>query len=432
MKDIARRFNVSAESVLKANGFSETHPTLFPFTTILIPLPAEPSISDTLETTTVSAAKRSKAEKPLKAGIAAVCSFLLLITVILVTVLVLKRKAKIQDSEEMTPKDLLVEIASFERIIKAFSFQELQKATNNFSPKHNIKGSVYRGVFGNQIAAVKKTSINVSKQVNMLSKINHINLTKLYGFCNNQYTLYLVFEYMPMGSLREFLTGEKSKETHSLCNRIQIAIDVAHGLHYLHNFANPKYVHKNINSSNILLDSNLRAKISNFSLARTTDNRNDDNSNTSRIVGSRGYMAPEYVGNGSVSAKVDVYSFGVVIMELVSGKCAVFREGGEDVLLSTVMGAIMEGGDAEMELMCMCDLANEEGGSMECGVEMVKLGLMCVRKDPGSRPSMDEVVSCLVRIYFDLQRSVRRRMVRKPDHYDEMSTDCDGEDGCNV
>lgn len=217
----------------------------------------------------------------------------------------------------------------------------------------------------------------------------------------NQDSLYLVFEYMTMGSLREWLNVERSSESHGFGKRVQIAIDVAHGLHYLHNFIKPMYVHKNINSSNILLDSNMRAKIC---LAGTTT---DSDGFTTRILGEIGYMAPEYVCNGSVTSKVDVYSFGVVMFELVSGKCAVFREGGEEVLLSAAMAAIMEGENAEKEVMCLIDLDN---GSMECALEMVKLGLRCVKQDPVSRPSMDDVVSCLVRIDFDLRKKSNNKI----------------------
>ncbi|KAI3684801.1 hypothetical protein L6452_34027 [Arctium lappa] len=410
VSDLARRFNVTAESVLKANGLSETN-TIFPFTTLLIPLQTEPSSAQTIiqryrPVTLVSSAKRSKEKKPLTVGIAAACSFLAFMA-FLVTVLGVvyrRRKGKAEKSEEMTilPEDLLVEIASFEKIIKVFSFRELQKATENFGPKCMIKGSVYRGVFGNQIVAVKKMGIDVSKQVNMLSKIYHVNLLKLHGFCKHQDSSYLVFEYMTMGSLREWLGRQRSEETHGLHTRVQIAMDVAYGLHYLHNFTKPGYVHKNINSSNILLDSNLRAKISNFSLARTTNNGNDISALT-RIVGTRGFMAPEYVGNGCVTSKVDVYSFGVVMMELISGKEAVVREGGHEVLLSTAIATIMEGENAETELRSITDLANEENGSMEYAMQMVKLSLTCVKQDPASRPTMDEVVSSLVKIQVDLQ-----------------------------
>ncbi|KAJ9559929.1 hypothetical protein OSB04_005089 [Centaurea solstitialis] len=415
--DLARGFNVTAKSVLNANGLSETS-MIFPFTTLLIPLQTEPSSARIVAqryrpVVTVFSAKRSKKKKRLTVGIVAACS-ILVFTVFLVTVLgvvYMRRRGKAEKIEEMTilPKDLLVEIASFEKIVKVFSFRELRKATKNFSPKCKINGSVYRGALGNRIVAVKKTEIDVSKQVNMLSKIYHFNLVKLFGFCKHRDSSYLVFEYMATGSLREWLNGQRSEETHGLRTRVRIAMDVAHGLHYLHNFTKPGYVHNNINSSNILLDSNLRAKISNFSLARTTNNGNDVIALTT-IMGTRGFMAPEYVGIGYVTSKVDVYSFGVVMMELISGKEAVVMEGGHEVLLSTAIATIMEGDDAETELRNITYLANEENGSMEYAMQMVKLSLACVKQDPASRPTMDEVVTSLVKIQVDLQMAhlVRR------------------------
>ncbi|KAJ9560011.1 hypothetical protein OSB04_005171 [Centaurea solstitialis] len=140
-----------------------------------------------------------------------------------------------------------------------------------------------------------------------------------------------------------------------------------------------------------------------------TNNGNDISALT-RIVGTRGFMAPEYVRNGCVTSKVDVYSFGVVLMELISVKEAVVREGGREVLLSTAIATIMEGDDAETELRNVTDLTNEENGSMEYAMQMVKLSLSCVKQDPTSRPTMDEVVTSLVKIQVDLQMAhlVRR------------------------
>nr|XP_043637925.1 protein LYK5-like [Erigeron canadensis] len=412
--NIASRFNVASKSVLNANGMARTSP-FYPFTTLVIPLPTEPSISDRIiqrarPTIPVSLVKRSTSKKLLIFGIAAVCSLLVLTLVITVLGLVYaKIKQNKQATEvtekEMLPEDLLVEIASFERVIKVFSFKELKKSTANFANKHKIKGSVYRGTFGNKTVAVKKIEFDVHKQVNMLSKINHINLLKLYGFCTHKDSWYLVFEYMTMGSLKGWLRRERSEGSHSLCRRVQIAVDVAYGLQYLHNFTKPGYVHGNIKSSNILLDANLRAKISNFSLSSTMGNDREDRvfDLSTMIVGTRGYMAPEYVGNGNITMKVDVYSFGVVMLELITGKYAVVRQGSHEVLLTTAIATIMKGEDAENEIRKMVDLKNEETRSIEYAVQMVKLSLNCVKEDPVSRPSMDEVVSSMVRILVDLK-----------------------------
>ncbi|KAI3762886.1 hypothetical protein L1987_53328 [Smallanthus sonchifolius] len=404
LNHVASKFNITPKSVLTANGITKSN-TLYAFTTILIPLPDEPSISQTViqryKPTTPLPSERSKAKKSTKVGVvAALCSFLVLtvvVTVFGVIYMKIKRKNEGMMEDEVLPADLLAKIARFERVIKVYSFKELQVATQNFDHKRWIKGCVYWGVFGNKILGVKKMGIDVCKQVNMLSKINHINLVKLYGFCKHQDCWYLVFEYMKMGSLREWV-----KETHSLCKRVQIAIDVANGLRYLHDFTKPGYVHNNLNTSNILLDGVERAKISNFSLARMIDDGND-NSVLSRVVGTRGYMAPDYLGNVLITAKVDVYSFGVVLLELITGKDAVFRHGGQEVLLSTTVGAIMEGDNAERELWGWIDLGHEANERMDHAVQVVKLSMKCLKQDPESRPSMDEIVSSLVKIQVDLQ-----------------------------
>lgn len=212
------------------------------------------------------------------------------------------------------PDDLLVEISHVEQGLKVFGWREIKKATENFSCKTRIKGSAYLGSFNGKILAIKKTSHDISKEVNILKKINHFNLIKLHGICKNKGLFYLVYEYMEKGSLKEWLHEKVTTKT--LAQRIQIALDVANGIYYLHNFTKPAYVHKDIKSSNILISSNLRAKVSNFHVARSADT----GKSTSHLIGTVGYMAPEYVETGIVSPKFDVYAFGIVMMELIQGK----------------------------------------------------------------------------------------------------------------
>ncbi|KAJ4830076.1 hypothetical protein Tsubulata_009288 [Turnera subulata] len=235
-----------------------------------------------------------------------------------------KIKRKVRENEKDTRskqvgnEDLRVEIASCEQVFKVYGIQEVKKATDNFSTKNIIKGSVYHGDFGGLICIVKKMNRDVSKEVNMLQKINHFNLIKPQGFCEDRGSFYLVFEYMRYGSLKKWLSaGKSSKDIGSWSRRIQIAVDVANGLYYLHSFTEPTYMHKDIKSSNILLNGEVRAKIANFSLARTAK---DDDATTKNVVGTRGYMAPEYLVAGHVSPKSNVYAFGVVLLELITGK----------------------------------------------------------------------------------------------------------------
>lgn len=410
--DIAERFNVSTESILDANGFTEEKPTLFPFTTILIPLPDEPFSSQTKVQShrpifpspipSTSPKKSSNKELHLIIGISAGLSCLLVFTIIFCIILFLKKrklwgwkKEREGKTKSILPDDLLVEISHVEQGLTVFGWREIKKATENFSCKTRIKGSAYRGSFNGKILAVKKTSHDISKEVNILKKINHFNLIKLHGICENKGLFYLVYEYMEKGSLKEWL--HEKVTTKALAQRIQIALDVANGIYYLHNFTKPAYVHKDIKSSNILLNSNLRAKISNFHVARSADT----GKSTSRLIGTVGYMAPEYVETGIVSPMFDVYAFGVVMMELITGKEAtIIQQKGREGLLSAAKGENAE------ELECFVDpIFKGSNNEMDKALKILKLSIACLRRDPESRPGMGEVVSSLMKIQVDLHRS---------------------------
>ncbi|XP_059637138.1 lysM domain receptor-like kinase 4 [Cornus florida] len=418
---LGERFNVTAKSILDANGFSEEDPTIFPFTTILIPLPTEPLSSQTIVHTLepeilpppTSKDRHIRHRRKLYVGIGSAAGGSLLVIGAILLAIFLFRKKRTEGTpgrnegkrKPVLPKDLLSEIASFDRVLKVFKFKELEKATGNFSFRSRIKGSVYRGVFSKEILAIKRMSIDVSMEVNMLSKINHFNLIKLHGVCKDRGYFYLVFEYMRNGSLREWLQKKSSNETGGWSQRIQIALDVANGLHYLHNFTKPAYVHKDIKSSNVLLDGSLRAKIANFSLARTTVKGSNNAPQTTRVMGTRGYMAPDYIETGSATPKIDVYAFGVVMLELITGKDAVIIQEGQEVLLSAAIASIVEGENAETELGCFVDPCLGEDDGIEHALQVTRLSLTCLRRDPTSRPSMGEIVSTLLKVYVDIQKS---------------------------
>ncbi|XAR61809.1 Non-specific serine/threonine protein kinase [Bertholletia excelsa] len=363
ISNIAERFNVSARRVLEANGFSEENPTLFPFTTLLIPFLSEPSSSKTIirthkdvtnippQTNAVSAMKKGSKRRIYTGFCVAAGSVLVVSLTIFFTLFLLfeRRKNEIspmnneQKGKWIVPKDLLVEISSIDQVLRVLKYQELKKATDNFSSRSRIKGAVYRGKFSKEVLAVKKMSSNVSTEVNILRRINHINLINLQGVCERQGCFYLIFEYMPNSSLRDWLRQRgPEEEGRSWERRIQIAIDIANGLHSLHSFTKPGYVHKDLKSSNVLLDGNLRAKIQNFGVARTTVK--ERKRETTVIAGTRGYLSPEYVGMGLVGPEMDVYAFGVVMLELITGRDAVVEVDGCSVLLSDIIRSVMEGG----------------------------------------------------------------------------------------
>ncbi|KAL8490938.1 hypothetical protein ACS0TY_022811 [Phlomoides rotata] len=168
---------------------------------------------------------------------------------------------------------------------RVFKIEELRKATNGFDDGFIIKGLVYRGSIDNEIYAIKKIKWDAHEELNILQKVNHGNLVRLEGFCIDpkDSSCYLVYEYLENGSLYSWLHVEKNKRL-SWNTRLRIAIDVANGLQYIHEHNRPKVVHKDIKSSNILLDSNMRAKIASFGLAKS-----GQNAVTMHIKGTRGY-----------------------------------------------------------------------------------------------------------------------------------------------
>lgn len=416
VSEIGEKFNVSKKNVLEANGFSEEDdPNLSPFSTILVPLSTEPSSSQIkLPSSYTANWQENESTRNICVHIVKGAGFsLVVIAVVAFAVfLIYKTRAKGAVSKNdkniirkwTPPADLRVEIASMERVVKVFGFEEIMKATRRFSPKNRVSGSVFRGTFGKKMKlAVKRTGMNAIKEVNMLKKVYHFNLVKLEGVCEHHGRFYLLFEFMENGSLREWLNRGSRKERQSWRKRIQIAMDIANGLHYLHSFTEPAYVHNNINSNNILLNSNLRAKVSNFSLARVTERATAASVLTTNVVGANDYMAPEYREAGLVTPKIDVYAFGVVVLELVTGKEAVSMEGGREVLLSATMNPHIQE-NMEAQLAWFIDSNIKETGKMEFATLMAKLSAACLNQEPEQRPSMGKVVSTLLKIQVNLQK----------------------------
>ncbi|XWS24315.1 hypothetical protein CRYUN_Cryun28dG0090700 [Craigia yunnanensis] len=417
--DISDRFDVSSKSINDANGL-EKKQTIFPSTTILIPLPTVPSNSQTIIHKDLQhdsppfqkypKSNRSKRKLHEGVGIAAACSLLVLIIILFTIFMFNKRKdGVLQSGNErkknyVLPEDLRVEIASFDQGLIVFTFEEIKKATQNFSSKNRIKGSVYHGGFGGKILAVKRMRLDVSKEVQLLKNINHFNLIKLQGVCENDGCFYLVFEYMKKGSLRDWLCNQSPDEIGCWTRRIQIALDVANGLHYLHSFTKPAYVHGDIKSNNVLLNSGLRAKLANFSLARAVVSETSSVALTTRVVGTRGYMgmAPEYVETGQVTSKIDVYAFGIVLLELITGKDAIITQERREIPLSATIVSIMEKENTEAKLDSFIDPRLKCVNRTEIALRMAQLSAACLTEEPTKRPSMEEVVSVLSKIRTDV------------------------------
>ncbi|XP_059625020.1 probable serine/threonine-protein kinase PBL3 isoform X2 [Cornus florida] len=302
--------------------------------------------------------------------------------------------------------------ASISQNLKSFTFTDLKNASKNFRSESLLGeggfGCVFKGwIDGNTFApskpgtgivvAIKKLNAESFQghrewitEVNYLGQLRHENLVKLIGYCSESEHRLLVYEFMSKGSLENHLF--RSVEPLSWATRMRIAIDVARGLSFLHGL-DANVIYRDLKASNILLDSDFSAKLSDFGLAR--DGPTGDNTHVStRVVGTRGYAAPEYVATGHLSPKSDVYSFGVVLLELLSGKRAMGddRAGATDETLVDWAKPFL--GDSRRVLRIM---DTRLGGqySKKAAQVAAALAVQCLHTDPKNRPSMIDVLATL-------------------------------------
>ncbi|CAK9257083.1 unnamed protein product [Sphagnum jensenii] len=290
-----------------------------------------------------------------------------------------------------------------------FSYEELQDATKDFSDAQRIQGSVFLGQLRGTLVAIKQMKGNMTQELKILTQVHHGNLVKLVGMCLSSEHLYVVYEYAENGSLSDCLhkeadpTSNFSRSVPFLpwTTRVQIALDVASGLDYIHNYTNPSFVHKDVKSSNILLDGNFRAKVANFGMAKSADGTAAGPMLTRHIVGTQGYMAPEYLEHGLVTPKADVFAFGVVLLEILSGQEAIIRPGEGDVgqwkerVLSSQVGEILEGDNYKENLQAWMDPLLQNGYPLDTACSVAQLAKTCVDSDPALRPNMKDITYAL-------------------------------------
>ncbi|XP_059662760.1 probable LRR receptor-like serine/threonine-protein kinase At1g53440 isoform X2 [Cornus florida] len=282
-----------------------------------------------------------------------------------------------------------------------FTLRQIKAATSNFDPANKIGeggfGPVYKGLLSDGLVIAVKQLSSKSKQGNrefvneigMISALQHPNLVRLYGCCIEGNQLLLIYEYLENNSLARALFG---REEHRLNldwpTRKKICLGIARGLAYLHEESRLKIVHRDIKGTNVLLDKDLNAKISDFGLAKLDEEENTHIS--TRIAGTIGYMAPEYAMRGYLTDKADVYSFGVVLLEIVSGKSNTsYRPKEEFVYLLDWAYVLQEQGN----LLELVDPILGSNYSKEEAMRMLNLSLLCTNLSPTLRPSMSSVVS---------------------------------------
>ncbi|KAH0753329.1 hypothetical protein KY285_006477 [Solanum tuberosum] len=283
-----------------------------------------------------------------------------------------------------------------------FSYDELKKCTGNFSERNEIGsggyGKVYRGTLANgQVIAIKRAQHGSMQggqefktEIELLSRVHHKNLVGLVGFCFEQGEQVLVYEYMPNGSLRENLSGKTSIYL-DWKRRLRVALGSARGLAYLHELANPPIIHRDVKSTNILLDQNLTAKVGDFGLSKLVSDSSKGHVST-QVKGTLGYLDPEYYMTQQLTEKSDVYSFGVVMLELITAKQPI--EKGKYVVRE-MRTAINKNDEEHYGLSNMIDPVIRNMPNLIGFTRFVDVAMQCVEEAAADRPTMSEVVKML-------------------------------------
>ncbi|XP_042020901.1 calcium/calmodulin-regulated receptor-like kinase 2 isoform X3 [Salvia splendens] len=287
--------------------------------------------------------------------------------------------------------------------ILRYSYKDIQKGTQNFTTilGQGSFGPVYKATMpAGEVVAVKVLASD-SKQgekefqteVSLLARLHHKNLVNLVGYCVDKGQHMLVYEFMSNGSLENLIYNDVEQAL-SWEDRIQIALDISHGIDYLHDGAVPPVIHRDLKSANILLDRYMRAKVADFGLSKEEhfDGRN------SGLKGTYGYIDPMYISTNNFTTKSDVYSFGILLFELITAihphknlmeyvnLASMSLDGVDDII------------DAKMAETC----------NIEEVRSLAKIAHRCLHKTPRKRPSMGEVSQAIVKI-----KQQRRRLVKE-------------------
>ncbi|XP_019169092.1 PREDICTED: G-type lectin S-receptor-like serine/threonine-protein kinase At1g11410 [Ipomoea nil] len=286
--------------------------------------------------------------------------------------------------------------------VLAFDLNTIRAATNNFSADNKLGeggfGSVYKGMLQNGQFVAIKTLSRTSQQgieefkneVKLIAKLQHRNLVRLLGCCIQQQEKMLVYEYLPNKALDSFIFDNRQGVLLEWKKRFEIILGIAQGLLYLHQDSRLRIVHRDLKASNILLDDSMNPKISDFGMARLFEEEQVE-ANTNRVVGTYGYMSPEYAMGGNFLVKSDVYSFGVLLLEIVSGKKNKHKY--KETSLNLI-GDVWDFWNEERALEIVDPLLGESYDDQEV-LRCIHVGLLCVQLYPNDRPTMSEVIFML-------------------------------------
>lgn len=284
-----------------------------------------------------------------------------------------------------------------------FKESELKEVTNNFDEKNVLgqggNGTVYKGTLtNNEVVAIKRCKTiddrqkkEFGKEILILSQINHKNIVRIIGCCLEVEIPILVYEFIPNGTLFDLIHVK-----HAICiplrTRLRVAQEAAEALAYLHSWVSPPIVHRDVKSSNILLDENFMAKVSDFGASVLAPT--DEDQFMTLVQGTRGYLDPEYMQTGQLTVKSDVYSFGVVLLELLTRKKAFYLDGPEERSLSSAFLSAMK----ENKLREILDVQIMDEESMDLIKGVAELARECLNMEGEKRPEMRDVAEGLDRL----------------------------------
>ncbi|MFS7984999.1 putative protein kinase RLK-Pelle-DLSV family [Helianthus anomalus] len=322
----------------------------------------------------------------------AVVSFLSLLAIY-----IFRKRSKKQDASDSYEE---FEFSGIDAKPDTFSYGDLRDATNDFSPENKLGeggfGPVYKGTLDDErVIAVKQLSVASHQgktqfitEIATISAVQHRNLVKLYGCCIEGDKRLLVYEYLENKSLDQALFGDK-KLSLNWATRFDICLGIARGLSYLHEESRIRIIHRDVKASNVLLDSDLNPKISDFGLAKLYDDKKTHMS--TRVAGTIGYLAPEYAMRGHLTEKADVFSFGVVALEIISGRP------NSDSTLEDEKVYLLEWAWNLHETNSEVELVDKELSEFdENEVKRVtRIALLCTQTSPMQRPPMSKVVAML-------------------------------------
>ncbi|KAF8012125.1 hypothetical protein BT93_I0299 [Corymbia citriodora subsp. variegata] len=285
---------------------------------------------------------------------------------------------------------------------RPFEYREVSKITGNFGQVigEGGFGKVYHGTLDDGTVVAVKMLSESSKQgykefqaeAQLLVIVHHRNLVSLFGYCDDSKHMALIYEYMANGNLRQHLSDVHLKVL-TWTKRLQIAVDAAQGLDYLHNGCKPPIIHRDLKTSNILLNEDFRAKIADFGLSRTFAAENDSHVST-HLAGTFGYLGPEFQSSGNCDKKSDVYSFGIVLFELITGQPAVMRSWDDSDVMHILQWVIpiIESGDIQR----LMDPRLQGVFNINMAWKAVEIAMSCTQPRAIERPDINHALAELM------------------------------------